>query len=284
MNPFFEKLENRWKAGARVCVGPDSDIARLPDSLGHDPGVDRQLAFNAEIVKATAEIVLAYKFNIAFYPGPEGLGTLSKSVGIIRTFAPDVPVILDSKRGDIGNTNVGYVKEAFEEIDADAVTLSPYLGRESLKPFLERDDKASIIICRTSNPGAGEFQDLTVEERLDDRTILKMPLYQKVARNVARDWNGNGNCALVVGATVPEQLGEVRKLIGDMPILIPGIGAQGGELQASVKNGVNSQKNGIIINSSRGIIFASSGNDFAEAARRETERLTADINAALDAA
>ena len=165
-----------------------------------------------------------------------------------------MPIILDAKRGDIGNTNEGYVKMTFDKLGVDAITVSPYLGKESLEPFLQRSDCGIIVLVKTSNPGAGEFQDLIV---YPERSRRGKPLYQVVAKRIATDWNTNGNCAVVVGATYPEELLQVRKIIGDMPILIPGIGAQGGNVLETVKNGVNSKKQGIIISSSRGIIFAS---------------------------
>lgn len=283
MNPFIAALEARWKAGARVCIGLDSDIARLPEALGRNPSIDRQLLFNVEIVKATADLALVYKPNIAFYPGPDGLRALIKTVEFIHTHAPGVPVALDAKRADIGKTNHGYVCEAFDVVDADAVTINPYFGKEAVKPFLDRADKGIIVLCRTSNPGAGEFQDLIVDVPLDGVTTLKMPLYEKVARNVAHDWNGNGNCLLVVGATAPEELARVRALVNDLWLLIPGIGSQGGDLEQVVRNGLAAKGAGAIINSSSGITFASSGKDYREAARNATLELTRNINRLLAA-
>jgi orotidine-5'-phosphate decarboxylase len=229
------------------------------------------IAFNREIVEATADIVCAYKINVAFYEahGTEGIRALRRTIAIIRTVAPNVPIILDAKRADIGNTNAGYVSAAFSFFLADAITVHPYLGAEALQPFLEQKDKGIIVLCRTSNPGAGEFQDLRVNGE---------PLYQVVARRVANEWNRNGNCALVVGATYPEELYQVRRLAGDIPILIPGIGAQGGDVEKTVTAGKDNRGQGMIINSSRGIIFASKGADFAEAARRETAKLRDLIN------
>jgi orotidine-5'-phosphate decarboxylase len=290
MNPFFQKLQARWDAGARVCVGFDTDKAKLPESLTGQLDIRAQVPFNREIIQATGDLALADKPNIAFYPTDEDRLALHRTMDMIRELTPEVPAILDAKRADIGNTNRGYVVEAFDSFGADAVTVNPYFGEEALKPFLERDDKGIIVLCRTSNKGSNEFQDLTVRPKreelerwgvsLEDGTG-GMPLYAYVAYRVSREWNKHGNCALVVGATYPNELGYVRKIVGDMPILIPGIGTQGGDLEASVKNGVNSKKSGIIINSSSGIIFASKGPEYAEAARKATETLTSDINSVL---
>jgi len=227
--------------------------------------------FNHEVVKTTKDLVCAYKPNIAFYEahGSKGLAALQQTIKDIHALAPDVPVILDAKRGDIRNTNVGYAQMAFGFLGADAITVHPYLGAEALQPFLARAEKGVIVLCRTSNPGAGEFQDLSVNGE---------PLYRFVARRVASEWNKNGNCGLVVGATYPDELREVREIAPDMPILIPGIGAQGGDVEKTVSAGKDSRGQGMIVNSSHSIIFASKGADFAEAARRETEKLRDLIN------
>jgi len=224
--------------------------------------------------------VCAYKPNVAFYEehGAEGIEALKRTIADIHDIVPDVAVVLDGKRGDIGNTNNGYVKAAFDYLNADAITVAPYMGEESLAPFLAQKDKGVIVLCRTSNPGAGEFQDLPIA--LGDGHITR-PLYEVVASQIAGKWNKNGNCAVVVGATCPDELRTVRGIVGDMPILIPGIGAQGGDLEKTVAAGKDSRGRGMIINSSRGIIFASNGADFAEAARRETLKLRDAINAAL---
>ncbi|MBI4138055.1 MAG: orotidine-5'-phosphate decarboxylase [Candidatus Wildermuthbacteria bacterium] len=266
-------LEVQWAKGNFVCVGLDSEFAKIPDFV-HQGGNSKGatiIAFNRAIVEVTEDIVCAYKLNSAFYEahGDEGIVALQQTIAHIHAIAPSVPVILDAKRGDIGTTNAGYVEAAFGFLRADAITVSPYLGAEALRPFLERAEKGIIVLCRTSNPGAGEFQDLLVSGE---------PLYRLVARCVASEWNKNGNCALVVGATYPDELREVRELIGDMPILIPGIGAQGGDVKAVVSAGQDSRGHGMIINSSRRIIFASRGPDFAESARQETEKLRDIIN------
>ncbi len=197
----------------------------------------------------------------------------------MRQLAPGVPVILDAKQGDIGNSNLGYVEDDFDWLQADAVTINPYLGLEDgLQPFFDRADKGIIVLCKTSNKGSGEFQDLMVRSKGQYPTE---PLYRRVARCVTNDWNANGNCAVVVGATYPEQLAEVRAIVGDMPILIPAIGSQGGDLEATVRAGVNSRGEGMIINNARKVIFASGREDFADAARSELLRMHDDITAVL---
>ena len=311
---FRQMLEAQWSRGNFVCVGLDSKFGKIPECVvrgvmddprrgpeslrGDRLATECIVAFNHAIVEATRDIVCAYKPNPAFYEahGDEGIGALQRTIADIHAIARDVPVILDAKRADIGNTNAGYVDAAFGFLRADAITVHPYLGAEALQPFLARAEKGVIVLCRTSNPGAGEFQDqhvyLTEEEcqalfyneftgectRDIPNDPITMPLYQYVALRVANHWNKNGNCALVVGATYPDELREVREIVGDMPILIPGIGAQGGDVEKTVSAGKDSRGQGIIVNSSRGIIFASKGADFAEATRRETENLRDLIN------
>lgn len=284
---FRRLLEAKWEQGKFVCVGLDSDTSKLPKTLvttsrsrGHDP----QFAFNRFIVDATKDLVCAYKPNSAFYEseGAQGLTALEDTIAYIHEVAPDVPVILDFKRGDIGNTNNGYVRFAFDICQADAVTVHPYLGVEAMKPFLDCVDKGVIVLCRTSNDGAGEFQDLFVAGQ-SSSPRLESKLYRKVAKRVADAWNYSGNCALVVGATYPEELSEVRAIAPDLPILIPGIGAQGGDLEATIKAGADSRGRGMIINNSRGIIFASSDDDFAAVARVKTIEMPEQITAALAA-
>jgi len=229
--------------------------------------------FNRDIIDATHDLVCAYKPNSAFYEaqGDQGLRALCRTVEYIRETYPHIPVILDAKRADIGSTNLGYVQMAFDIIGVDAITIHPYLGKEALAPFLARKEKGMIVLVKTSNPGAGEFQDLPVGDAQE-------PLYQVVARHVANAWNTHGNCAIVVGATYPAELEKVRAIVGDMPILIPGIGAQGGEVEATVSAGKDSRGWGMIISASRSIIFASKGDDFARAAREATEQLRTEIN------
>ena len=277
---FMELIRAKWAEGKFVCVGLDSEFGKIPESArrsGNDCDVsiaNTVVAFNRAIVEATMDLVCAYKPNAAFYEahGDEGISALQRTIADIHAIAPDVPVILDAKRADIGNTNAGYVDAAFGFLHANAITVHPYLGAEALQPFLARAEKGIIVLCRTSNPGAGEFQDLLVSGE---------PLYRFVARRVASEWNKNGNCALVVGATYPDELREVRGLVGDMLILIPGVGAQGGDVEQTVMAGKDSRGEGMIINSSRGIIFASPGEDFADAARGEVIKLQSQITAVL---
>lgn len=221
---FLDKLTAKWDEGKFVCIGLDQG----------------DFEFDKSIIDATFDLVCAYKPNAAFYKELE----LQKTVDYIKTNHPDIPIILDAKRGDIGNTNEAYAKAIFDDLGVDAVTVHPYLGKESLEPFLKRTDKTIIVLAKTSNPGANEFQDLETEGK---------PLYRVVAEHV-KDWGSN--LAVVVGATYPEELKIVRDIVGDMPILVPGIGAQGGDLENTIKNGLNSKKQGLIISSSRGIIFA----------------------------
>lgn len=288
---FRELLEAQWSRGKFVCVGLDPDVLEIPTAhILYSKYMDAGLlirTFNRAIVDATLEIVGTYKLNSAFYEayGDAGWIALRDTIAYIHKVASNVPVILDVKRGDIGKSNAGYVKAAFDYFQANAVTVSPYLGAEALKPFLAQTEKGIIVLCRTSNPGAGEFQDLEIRPRTWTQELqnifankMVMPLYQYVAFQVATNWNKNGNCALVVGATYPEELREVRSIVGDMPILIPGIGAQSGDLKKAVIAGKDSRGKGVMFNSSSGIIFASKGADFAEAARRETEKLRDLIN------
>lgn len=241
---FQQKLDSVVaKNNSLVCVGLDSDVRKLPRHFEDEKY--SQFAFNKAIIDATHDLVCAYKPNSAFYEarGAGGIEELKMTCDYINKTYPEIPIILDAKRGDIGSSNEAYVAYAFDYLGASAITLHPYLGREALQPFLDRKDKGCIILCKTSNPGAGEFQDVGL-------------LYQRVARNVSSTWNSNGNCMLVVGATYPEELAAVRRIVGDMTILVPGIGTQGGDVEKTVKVSVNSKGTGMIINSSRSIIFA----------------------------
>ncbi|MBE3558294.1 MAG: orotidine-5'-phosphate decarboxylase [Ktedonobacteraceae bacterium] len=272
---FVALLERRWQQhDTLVCVGLDSDYHRLPAAVKEHTSVEEAMfAFNREIIDATQDLVCAYKPNAAFYEaaGEAGLRALRRTVQYLKQHYPSIPVILDAKRADIGSTNAGYVTAAFDVIGADAITVHPYLGKEALAPFLARKERGIIVLARTSNAGAGEFQDLPVGE-------AREPLYRVIARHVVQEWNDNGNCALVVGATYPDELRRVRGIVGAMPLLIPGIGVQGGEIEATVRAGRDSRGLGMIINSSRGILFASAANDFAQAARRATALLREQIN------
>ncbi len=265
-----QKLDNIIKKNnSLVCVGLDSDFEKLPKHLKIT--ANPQFEFNKTIIDATHDLVCAYKPNSAFYEalGDRGVTQLKMTCDYLQKNYPEIIIILDAKRGDIGSTNDGYVTYAFDYLGADAITLHPYLGKEALEPFLKRKDKGCIILCHTTNPGAEELQDVITDGK---------PFYQLVAEKVTNEWNSNMNCLLVLGARYPEQMAEVRKIAGDMTFLVPGIGAQGGDVGKTVKAGLNSQKAGMVINSSRGIIFASNGDDFAEKAREETEKLRDEIN------
>jgi orotidine-5'-phosphate decarboxylase len=267
---FLQQLEAAMTANdSLVCVGLDPEIERFPSHLRAEP---RSIyAFNRAIIDATADLVCAYKPQIAHYAAVAAEDQLQDTIRYIRERAPGVPVILDSKRGDIGSTAAKYATEAFGRYGADAVTVNPWLGRDSVEPFLEYADKGVVILCRTSNAGARELQDLEVGGRR---------LYQVVAEKVANEWNTRGNCLLVVGATYPQELADIRARTGDMTFLVPGVGAQGGDVEQAVRSGRRADGRGLVINSSRGILYAGSGEDFAAAARRATLELRAAINAA----
>ena len=266
---FLQRLEAAMTASqSMVCVGLDPEVERFPLHLRHSPRAIYD--FNRAIVDATADLVCAYKPQIAHYAAVGAEDQLQDTLRYIRERAPGVPVILDSKRGDIGSTAEKYAREAFERYGADAVTVNPYLGRDSVEPFLAHADKGVVILCRTSNAGARELQDLQIDGR---------KLYQIVAEKVAREWTTHGNCLLVVGATYPAELADIRSRTGDMTFLVPGIGAQGGDVEQAVRSGRRADGRGLIVNSSRGIIYAGSGEDFAAAARRATLELRAAINA-----
>jgi orotidine-5'-phosphate decarboxylase len=265
---FMQSLRNRWNAAnSLVCVGLDPEPARFPARFANDS--DAVFNFCRDIVDATAQYVCCFKPQIAHFAALGAEDALQRLIAHIHAAHPGVPVILDAKRGDIGSTAQHYAVEAFDRYGADAVTANPYLGRDSLQPFLDRADKGVVILCRTSNPGARDLQDLPVDGR---------PLYQHVAGKIARDWNGNGNCALVVGATWPEQLREVREIVGDMPFLVPGVGAQGGDVEAVVRNAKTADGTGLIVSSSRAILYASDGEDFAQAAGDAAKALRDEVN------
>jgi orotidine-5'-phosphate decarboxylase len=252
----FAALRNRWAAAeSTLCVGLDPDVARLPE------GCASVLDFCRAIVDATADLVCAFKPQIAYFAAAGAEADLEAVIAYIRHVAPDVPVILDAKRGDIGPTAEQYAREAFDRYGADVVTVNPYLGTDSLEPFLRRG--AIFALCRTSNPGSGDLQSLIVDDE---------PLYVHVARRAAEEWSALGEVGLVVGATYPDELRAVRSMVGDMPLLIPGVGAQGGDADATVDAGLDSTGAGIVVNSSRAVLYASKGADFAEAARREALR------------
>jgi orotidine-5'-phosphate decarboxylase len=271
---FRALIEGLWQKDKFVCVGLDTDLEKIPESARQNGVRETIVGFNRAIIDTTRDLVCAYKPNVAFYEarGDEGWKALRETIQYIHEATPEIPVILDAKRGDMGNTNLGYVQSVFEFLKADAVTVHPYLGREGLAPFLDQKDKGIFVLCRTSNEGAKEFQDLKIDNE---------PLYKIVARHVVESWNGNNNCGLVVGATYPEELREVREIAKQMPILLPGIGTQNGDLQKSISNGKDSGNTGLIVSASRAVIFASTDKDFAVAARNKVHELNKEIADAL---
>jgi len=257
---FIDKLTAAWRRNdSLLCVGLDPDVARLPAHLRDRP--DGIVEFCKAIIDATADLACAFKPQIAYFAA---LGAEDQLEAICRYLGeryPHIPLILDAKRGDIGATAHQYAREAFDRYGADAVTVNPYMGFDSVEPYMEWKDRGVIVLCRTSNAGGSDLQFLDVGGQ---------PLYQHVARLVAEKWNKNGQCALFVGATFPDELAQVRSIVGDMPLLVPGIGAQGGDIEATVKSGRTAAGMGMMINSSRAILYAQpqGGEDFAAAARR----------------
>ena len=254
---FHDHLRRAWsESDSQLCLGLDPDPTRLPAHLGTDP--EALSSFCRAIVDATADLVCAFKPQIAYFSALGAEKQLEEICRYIKTHHRRPVLILDAKRGDIGPTAERYAYEAFERYGADAVTVNPYLGTDSLEPFLSYSEKGVIILCRTSNPRSGDFQSLEVDGRA---------LYEHVAHKAVDEWQHKGDIALVVGATYPSELSRVRNIVGDMPLLIPGIGAQGGDIAATVEAGCDSQGYGMMINSSRAILYASDQPDFAEAAR-----------------
>ena len=237
-----------------LCVGLDPDPARFP-------AVVRGSVFDfcVAIVEATADVACAFKPQIAFFSAIGAESELERVCSFIRDRHPDVLLVLDAKRGDIGSTAEQYAREAFDRYRAHVVTVNPYLGTDSVEPFLRHRDGGVFVLCRTSNAGGDDFQSLTADGE---------PLYLHVARRVADQWSKLGDCGLVVGATYPDELRRVRELVGDLPLLVPGIGAQGGDVAATAV-GVDSTGMGMVVNSSRAILYASDKADFADAARSE---------------
>jgi orotidine-5'-phosphate decarboxylase len=269
MSAFIDNLATIWKRNnSLVCVGLDPEIERFPPSIAAQPSPIFQ--FNRAIIDATADLVCAYKPQFAHYAAYEAEDQLERTIEYIHRAYPGIPVILDSKRGDVGNTAERYAIEAFERYGADAVTVNPYLGSDSIEPFLKYEDKGVVVLCRTSNPGARDLQDLEVGGR---------KLYQVVADLVVRRWNSRGNCLLVVGATYPRELAEVREIAGDMPFLVPGVGAQGGDVELAIRSGQSANGTGLVVSSSRSILYAGFDDDFSAAARAATQVLREQINA-----
>jgi orotidine-5'-phosphate decarboxylase len=271
---FTQKLSAAWVANdSMLCVGLDPDVGKFPPQLQGRP--DAIFTFCKAIVDATADAVCAVKPQIAYFAALRAEDQLEALCEYIRSAYPGLPIVLDAKRGDIGATAEQYAREAFERYNADAVTLSPYMGFDSVAPYLEWKDRGAVVLCRTSNAGGSDLQFLNVDG---------VPLYQHVARLVADKWNTNGQCALVVGATFPNELAQVRAIVGDMPLLVPGIGAQGGDIDATVAAGQVAGGRGLMISSSRAILYApaeaADGDDFAAAARRVALQTRDAINAA----
>jgi orotidine-5'-phosphate decarboxylase len=262
---FREKLDSAWeRSDSLLCIGLDPDPALM--------AIDDVAAFNGAIIEATSDLVCAYKPNVAFYEalGPErGYAALRKTLAAIP---PHVIKLADAKRGDVTNTARAYAKAIFDELGFDACTVNPYVGYDSTEPWFERQEKGAIILCRTSNPGAADLQDLLVQSERGAR-----PLYEMVAER-AKSWDTRGNVGLVVGATYPQEMRRLRQLCPDMPFLVPGIGAQEGALVDCVRAGIDARGRGMIISASRGVTYASRGSDFADAARREAQRLRDEIN------
>jgi orotidine-5'-phosphate decarboxylase len=267
---FIDKLSAAWvRNDSLLCVGFDPDLERMPAHLRAQP--DGIYQFCKAIADATAGLACAFKPQIAYFAALGAEGQLEDLCRYLRETYPHIPLVLDAKRGDIGATAHQYAREAFERYGADAVTVNPYMGFDSVEPYMEWPDRGVIVLCRTSNPGGSDLQFLDVGG---------VPLYQHVARLVAEKWNRNGQCALVVGATFPDELAQVRKLVGDMPLLVPGIGAQGGDIAATVKAGRTASGAGMMINSSRAILYAKAqdGEDFAAAAQRVARETRDAIN------
>ena len=277
---FFTHMLQRAEAQNRslLCVGLDPDPARFPGALKSD--ASRIYDFCAAIVDATADLVMAFKPQIAYFAAHRAEDQLERLMAHMKATAPDVPVILDAKRGDIGSTAEQYAIEAFERYGADAVTLSPFMGFDSVQPYLKHHGKGAILLCRTSNPGGDDLQN----QRL--ASVEGQPrVYEHIARLAQGPWNENGQLGLVVGATYPKEIERVRELAPTLPLLIPGVGAQGGDALATVRAGLRTDAAGaitgaVIVNSSRAILYASGGDDFAQAARAEAMRTRDTLNAA----
>lgn len=274
---FLDRVQAAMeKNNSLLCVGLDPSPEHFPASI--QPMEKPIFEFNKAIIDATADLVCSYKPQAAYYHACAAEDQLAMTIDYIRTQYPDIPVILDSKRGDIGSTASQYAIEAFERYQADAVTVNPYMGIDTIEPFSSYADKGTVVLCRTSNPGAAAIQNLLVHQDSSVESGNTAMLYEVIARMCKEQWNGNNNILLVVGATNPTELKRIREITGDMTFLVPGLGAQGGDVEATVKNGLNSNGKGIIVNSSRSIIYASGGDDFAEAARNAAIELRDQVN------
>ena len=266
---FVDTLNAAWRStNSLLCVGLDPEPSRFPGALANRP--DAIFEFCRTIVDATAPYASAFKPQIAYFAAHRAEDQLEALIAHIHGRYPHLPVILDAKRGDIGSTAEQYAREAFERFRADAVTVNPYMGFDSIEPYLEHEGKGVIVLCRTSNPGGSDLQFLDVGGR---------PLYQVVAQLAAQKWNKSGQLGLVVGATFPKEIEVVRGIVGDMPLLIPGIGAQGGDVEATVRAGRTADNLGMMINSSRAILYAGNNEDYGQAAARAAEATRDKINA-----
>ena len=269
---FAERLDRAWSThDSLLCVGLDPDPQRFPAPFDKSP--DAIAPFLEAIVEATADLVCAYKPQIAHFSAVGAEEALSQVIAAVRRHAPHALLILDAKRGDIGSTAEMYAREAFDRYGADAVTVNPYLGGDGLEPFLARGDRGTIVLCRTSNPGGADLQDHPQDQ----------PLFERVAALAATRWNARGNLMMVAGATQPEELRRIRSIAPAVPLLVPGIGAQGGDIAAVVAAGRDASGRGLVVSSSRAILYASSGQDFAPAARAEAERTRDALRAAQQA-
>ncbi len=267
---FIQKLNAAWASSdSLLMVGLDPDLTRMPDELKGKP--DAIFQFCKQVIDATAPFVCGFKPQIAYFAAAGAEGQLEDLCAYIREQYPHLPIVLDAKRGDIGATATQYAQEVFGRYGADAVTVSPYLGADSVEPYLEWEDRGVIVLCRTSNPGGSDLQFLMTDG---------VPLYLRVADLVANKWNKTGQCGLVVGATFPNELAAVRQAVGDsLPLLVPGIGAQGGDIAATCAAGCNAQKTGMMINSSRAILYAQGAGHWTEAAASVAKQTRDDINA-----
>lgn len=274
---FSARLRTAWETtGSLVCVGLDPDPTRFPASLGRD---ERSIEeFCRSIIDSTGDLVCAFKPQIAYFAAHAAESALERICEHVRNEHPQAVLILDAKRGDIGDTAEMYAREAFDRYGAHAVTVNPWLGSDSLEPFFSRRDRATFVLCRTSNPGSRELQ--TIHTNDGTSTPTDSMLYEVVAKRAADDWSKRASIGLVVGATQPDELQRVRAIVGDLPLLVPGVGAQGGDAATVVRNGITHDGTGLIVNSSRAIIYASAKEDYAAAARAATISLRDSLNAA----
>lgn len=258
---FTQALAAAWqKNNSLLCVGLDPDPAKFPAHLHGKP--DAIFEFCKAIVDTTADLVCCFKPQIAYFAAQRAEDQLEALIAHIHARHPGIPVILDAKRGDIGSTAEQYAVEIFERYRADAITVNPYMGKDSVDPYLAYPEKGVILLCRTSNPGGSDLQFLDIGGK---------KLYEHVAELVATKWNATGQCALVVGATFPSEIARVREIVGDLPLLVPGIGAQGGDVEATLNAGRTAAGTGLIINNSRAILYAGKDEDFAQASRQAAQ-------------